>query len=375
MKLQSLCVLCLTTALLSSCNKTKVEESSKITEPLEIYVLEMAGIYGDSLYLKQGDIDILIDAGWDSDGEYVRDFIDEHVCDKSLDLVVVTHPHGDHVGGMSIALENIESIDTIIDYGTFASAPGSSENGLGAYELLKKEYILKGTNYRSAYACVNDEKESWKTLTFNENFRVEVLNTGNYYTNGVATTSDPNGHSVSLLFTYGEFTFLTQGDLTANIENSLIANEPNLSEVTLYKASHHASGGSNTEALLNIISPKMVCISASRALNYNDRTDTTANMTASSGHPQAAAIERIYKSKYIRENLNVYWNMYAGTMKFSTYGENESVPMEGAGPERLGYYRLDMSNGEYIKVTGEENKKFSETVVFQTRGYAKYLVD
>lgn len=371
MKLKLLSVLFLTTAVLSSCNKEK--EEAKITEPLEIYVLEMAGIYGDSLYLKQGDIDILIDAGWDTDGAYVRDFVDAHVTDKTLDLLVVTHPHGDHVGGMSIALENIDAIDMIIDYGTFASAPGSSENGLSSYELLKKEYIEKGTAYRSAYDCVNANKDTWKTVTFNEHFSVEVLNTGNYYTDGVATTADPNGHSVSLLFTYGDFTFLTQGDLTTNVERTLIANEPDLGEVTLYKASHHASAGSNSDDLLNIISPKMVFISASRALNYNDRTNTSVNMTASSGHPQADAIERIYKSKYIRENLNVYWNMYAGTMKFETYGLDESVPMVGTGPTRLGYYQLDMTTGEYIKVTGEENKKFSETVVFQTRGYSKYL--
>ena len=109
--------------------------------PLEIYVLEMCGIYGDSIYIQQGDVDILIDAGWDTDGEYVRDFVDEYLEDDVLDLLVATHPHGDHVGGMATALTNVENITNIIDYGTFASTPSGSENGLAAYETLKKQYI------------------------------------------------------------------------------------------------------------------------------------------------------------------------------------------------------------------------------------------
>ena len=120
---------------------TPSESVTPKSSPLEIYVLEMAGIYGDSIYLKQGDVDILIDAGWDTDGAYVRDFVDEYCQDDVLDLLVVTHPHGDHVGGMATALTNVETITNIIDYGTFATAPSSSENGLAAYETLKKDYI------------------------------------------------------------------------------------------------------------------------------------------------------------------------------------------------------------------------------------------
>ena len=337
------------------------------SSPLEIYVLEMCGIYGDSIYLKQGNVDILIDAGWDTDGAYVRDFVDEYCKDGVLDLLVATHPHGDHVGGMATALTNVETIANIIDYGTFASTPTSSENGLAAYEILKKEYIENGTKYTSAYAAVNGGQ---KVLSFNEDFSVEVLNTGNYYTSGVATTADPNGHSVSLLFKYKDFTFLTQGDANDDQETGLLANE-DLPEVTMYKASHHASNGSNSRPFLDKINPKEVVISASRALSYNNRTDTSVNKEGTSGHPSDDAVGRIYATKNIKENLNVYWNMYAGTMKFETNGADEAAPLEGFGPERLGYY--EKVNGEYVKVTGEENKKFHETKVFKARGYDKYL--
>ena len=335
--------------------------------PLEIYILEMCGIYGDSIYLKQGDVDILIDAGWDTDGEYVRDFVDSYCTDGTLDLLVATHPHGDHVGGMSLALSNVENVANIIDYGTFATAPSGGENGLGAYEKLKKEYIEDGAKYTAAYTAVNGGQ---KVLSFNEDFSVEVMNTGNYYTDGVASTADPNGHSVSLLFKYKDFTFLTQGDATTDEEEGLLKNEE-MPEVTMYKASHHGSHGSNSQAFLNKINPKEVVISASRALSYQNRTNKEVNKLATSGHPADEAIGRIYNTPNIKENKNVYWNMYAGTMKFTTEGANEAVALEGFGPERLGYY--EQINGEYVKVTGEENLRFHETKVFKARGYDKYL--
>ena len=338
-----------------------------VEKPLEIYILEMCGIYGDSIYLKQGDVDILIDAGWDTDGEYVRDFVDAYCEDGTLDLLVATHPHGDHVGGMSLALSNVENVANIIDYGMFATAPSGGENGLGDYERLKKEYIEGGAKYTAAYNAVNGGQ---KVLSFNEDFSVEVMNTGNYYTDGVASTADPNGHSVSLLFKYKDFTFLTQGDATTSEEEGLLKNEE-MPEVTMYKASHHGSHGSNSQAFLNKINPKEVVISASRALSYQNRTNKEVNKLATSGHPADEAIGRIYNTPNIKENKNVYWNMYAGTMKFTTEGANEAVALEGFGPERLGYY--EQINGEYVKVTGEENLRFHETKVFKARGYDKYL--
>ena len=155
-----------TSEVVSDSTSTEISSSDVVEEsPLEVYVLEMCGIYGDSLYLQQGNVDILIDAGWDTDGAYVRDFVDSHLEDGVLDLLVVTHAHGDHVGGMTTALTNVETITNIIDYGTFATAPSGSENGLAGYEALKKTYINAGTTYTSAYAAVNEPGK--KVLQFN----------------------------------------------------------------------------------------------------------------------------------------------------------------------------------------------------------------
>ena len=61
-------------------------------DKIEIYFIEMGDQYGDSIYIKAGDFDMLIDAGQTSDGYNVLNFLKQHVADSRLDMVVTTHP-------------------------------------------------------------------------------------------------------------------------------------------------------------------------------------------------------------------------------------------------------------------------------------------
>ena len=82
---------------------------------VQIYSIEMHDEYGDSLFIKYKDYDILIDSGNYGDAQYVRDFIDSNISsDKNLDLLIVTHCHDDHLGGITNkdvkALDNVKMI-------------------------------------------------------------------------------------------------------------------------------------------------------------------------------------------------------------------------------------------------------------------------
>ena len=170
-------------------------------------------------------------------------------------------------------------------------------------------------------------------------------------------------------------------------ETKLLKNE-DLPEVTLYKASHHGSHGSNSQNLLDTLNPKAVAISCARANQYQatpgaPSPNNTYNLNGASGHPAADAIERIYKAPNISQNLNVYWSAINGTMKFTSYGAND-FDFQGS-PTKKGYYDLTLTNGVGVwddsindfknKVTGEENLKLHETKVFQFRNYNEYLPD
>ncbi len=345
-------------------------------EPLEIYFIEMQHIYSDSLFIKKGNVEILIDAGYEYDGQFVNQVITEHCTDGILDVLMVSHSDGDHIDGLIKALENIDNISLMVDYG-----------GAGSGNVLKtrNKYIPLGTQYHSAYDCVNNKNGATDVYYLTEEFYFEVLNTGHYITEKDSSAS--NGESLAVIFYYKDFKFFTAGDLTTASEATLLKNE-DLPEVTLYKASHHGSNGSSSQELLDTLNPYGVAISAARANQYQatpsgPSQNNTYNLDGSAGHPYQNAIERIYKAPRISENLNVYWNAVNGTMKFTTYGEDSFV-FTGS-PTMKGYYDLTLTGGVAVwnpeindfenKVTGEENLRLHETKIFKFRGYDQYLPD
>ena len=340
-------------------------------EPLEITFLEMSHIYGDALFIKKGNVEILIDSGYAIDGLNVAKYIEQNCTDNVLDLLVLSHSDGDHVEGLANALKNISDISLMVDYGGTAS---------GTIHNVRTTYAKQ---YHSAYDCVNSIDGATDTYYLTKDLYFEVLNTGQYITKDKSSAG--NASSVALIFYYKNFSFFTAGDITSSTESSLLKNE-DLPEVTLYKASHHGSHGSNSQDFMNTLNPKYVGISAARAGDYQDKTQIldptkTYNLNGEKGHPAAAAIERIYKIPNIAQNLNVYWNGANGTMTFTTYGKNDCT-FKGSETTR-GYHDLTLTNGAGVwdesignfknKVTGEENSKLHETKVFVFRDYVQYL--
>ena len=292
--------------------------------------------------------------------------------DNRLDLLIASHSDSDHIAGMENALKDIELVSTIIDYGGAQS---------GSFARIRQSYIDKGASYHTAYDCVNYNNGITDKYYLTDEFTLDILDTGNYLQNS-DTSSASNGHSVACLFTYKDFKFFTAGDLTTSSEADLLKRE-DLPNVTLYKASHHG-----TQELLNTLNPKGVAISAARySTSYGiapseKPTKNDTNLDLAKGHPYEGALERIYKTPNIMSTLDVHWNAVNGTMCYTTYGE-DSYTFQGSTPLK-GYYDLSKTDGVGFwndelqdwenRVTGEENKKFHETVAFKARGY-EYMVE
>ncbi|MDE6585032.1 MAG: MBG domain-containing protein, partial [Anaeroplasmataceae bacterium] len=127
-------------------------------EELMIYSIEMHQQYGDSVLITYGDYEILIDAGDTKDGPYVNQFLKEHISsDNHLDMIIVTHCHSDHMGGLAYssnessknvkALDGIASIGTIIDYGH--DRVGNALHN--SWVNIRKKYIAGGAEYYPVY--------------------------------------------------------------------------------------------------------------------------------------------------------------------------------------------------------------------------------
>lgn len=325
--------------------------------PLEIYFLEMMRQYGDSIFLKKGNLDILIDTGDKEDVNNLKAFLNEKVTDKRLDLVISTHPHSDHNAGFKNgALSEILDVSMIIDYGY----PRNGDSNYNGYQNWRNNMINKGAYYHSAKASVEERGDSQKTYYLSDYFTVDILDTGFYYDSRPSSNVDINSTSVAAIFNYHDFKFFTAGDLTAEAERELLIRNPYIPEVTLYKASHHGSSGSNVTELLKKINPKTIAISAGRE----------GDIYGNEGHPHSTFISQSYKLSNIKDNLNIYWNMVNGTMNFITHGEDNASLFLGS-PTKLGYYYPSGYNPD--KVIGEENYKLHESQVFKTRNYQRYL--
>jgi beta-lactamase superfamily II metal-dependent hydrolase len=124
-----------------------------------------------------------------------------------------------------------------------------------SYDAARNYAINLGTKHYTALECWNNENGASRTYTLGKNLTMTILYNEFY----AKKSSDENNYSVCVLFTQGSKNFLFTGDAEADAEASLVANNT-LPEVELFKGGHHGSGTANTDALLSIIKPKMVCI-------------------------------------------------------------------------------------------------------------------
>lgn len=254
-------------------NITIVDDSSTVSENnLSIHFLELGNNQtGDSVYIKAGDTDILIDAGSNkSSAPTLIKYLNKYVTDGKLEYVIATHAHEDHIAGF-VGLSGSNGIfdeyecETIIDFNlTNYGMTDSNGNDTLYAEYVKKRdaEVEEGAVRYSALDCYNNANGAQRkyNLTADGSITLEILYQ-QYYEKEYK--SSENNYSVCCLIRQGDNSYLFTGDLENGGEKSLVENNE-LPEVTLFKAGHHGSNTSTTSRLLQVIKPQyiMVCCCA-----------------------------------------------------------------------------------------------------------------
>lgn len=238
---------------------------------------------GDSIYIKAGNVDILIDAGSrKSSVDTIENYVNTYCTDGILEYVIATHADQDHIAGFAgnDGIFNRYKCKTIIDF------PKTNKNTETYQEYVKNrddEVENDGATHYTALECYKEENGAKRVYALADSITMEVL----YQKYYEQKTSDENDYSVCLLFKHGSKSFLFTGDLEEEGEVSLV-NENSLPEVQLFKAGHHGSKTSSTNYLLSKIKPK-ICVVACVA-GTDEYTETIANQ-----FPTQAFIDRISK--------------------------------------------------------------------------------
>ncbi len=209
---------------------------------------------GDSTLIQTpGGANILIDGGIKSAGEKVVSFLKAKDVGK-LDMVIATHPHSDHIGGL-ISVLNAFPVDKFIDSGNVHT----SQTYL---ELLT---LIDNKNIDFEVPSVG------QVYSFDNGFKMTVLHVD-------SDASNANNASIVTKAEYGKVSIMLTGDAEATVENSLVNSNFNLAS-TIYKAGHHGSNTSSTSAFVNKVKPEVSILSYGKGNSY--------------GHPHDEVVKRL----------------------------------------------------------------------------------
>ncbi len=229
-------------------------DPNKDGELLEIHIIDIG--QGDSALIRHKDSTILIDTGPRDSEYFLKNYLEKNGVD-SIDFVILTHPHEDHIGGAAMVLDNfsigkllltdMESTHFVFD----EMLDSIEKNGIDA------EIPSPGDEY-----SVGDIK--FKILA------------------PITPTDFANNMSLVVKFTFGGTDFLFTGDAEKEVEWEILNRYPKeMFDCDFLKVGHHGSNTSSTAEFLKAVSPKIATISCAYNNDY--------------GHPHGEVMDRLQK--------------------------------------------------------------------------------
>ncbi|MFA5269623.1 MAG: lamin tail domain-containing protein [Methanoregula sp.] len=247
---------------------------------LSVYFLEVG--QGDSALFLYENKTLMIDAGEiDMGDRVVSDLTSLGVT--RIDLLVASHPHSDHIGGMLKVLEAFP-VGKVLDTGFPHPSP--------TYEHLLETIDEKHIPYQVA--------EQGQTINVDPALRVVVLAPPDEQSG-----ENLNTDSIVLRISYGTMDFLMTGDLDNAGEDALLRTGYPL-DAEILKVGHHGSSFSTSPAFLDRVHPEMAIISVGGDNPY--------------GHPHAETMDLLERS-----GVTVYRTDLNGTILVRTDGMSYSV--------------------------------------------------
>lgn len=258
---------------------------------------------GDAI-LVQGDhgARLLVDTGPDPDR--LLTLLDERLppWDRRLDLVLLTHPHEDHVAGAALLLERYR-VAALAEPGMHGDGPG--------YRAYARSLAASGGSSRTLGRGDRlhlDEAEILVRWPPRGSVPLEPPDDGKAM----------NNSSIVLDLRFGERRILLTGDAEEEIDGQLLTaglEPPGAAPIDVLKVAHHGSRTATTAGLLAALHPRIAVISVGRRNDY--------------GHPNPALLGRLAAvgARVLRTDLD-------GTVTLSTDGHDLQVQTSGPRPIR-----------------------------------------
>lgn len=256
---------------------------------------------GDAILAIRGQTQILVDGGPNS---RVVDCLARHVpfWDRTIELVLLTHPQTDHYGGL---------IDVFEQYGVEVFVASNVDSGNKGYQVLKNEVRGRGIKVVSP----DDDMSIGLGLmrldilhpseNFVESNSDNISSSGSGDKNVVlgsrTSSNDPNDFSIITILRYGNFDALLTGDIGPEVIDDVLATG-RIQDIEYLKVPHHGSKNGLTKELLEVSTPEIAVISAGKNNRY--------------GHPHAEVIKILSD-----RNIKILGTYEMGDVVIETDGE------------------------------------------------------
>ena len=245
---------------------------------------------GDSILVKYGNKSMLIDGGPIDAGPTVASYLKSHGV-SAIDVLVSTHPHADHIGGLLTILEQFP-VKVVYD------------NGIPHTTQTYEEYLTLIDQKNIRYIV----PQRGDTLDLGQGVAVLVLSPPP----GGIDGEDLNENSLVLKITFGDTSFLLASDAGFPAEDAMLSSGAGLRSDVL-KVGHHGSKYSSGKAFLQAVDSKYAVIDVGADNPY--------------GHPAPATMARLEE-----RGTKVYRTDRDGNIVMTSDGRGIMVSTQRAAP-------------------------------------------
>mgnify|MGYP001327897035 CR=1 FL=1 len=254
------------------------DSAESATDLLEVRFMDVG--QGDAIYVRTPDgVEVVIDGGA-STAVLLELAKDRSLFDRSLDVVIATHPDTDHVGGLNDVLERYQ-VGTILWT--------EVDHEAAAARAFARAAAAEGAKLISAQAG--------QVIQLGASTTMRVLSPF-----GDTSNWESNAASIIVQLTYGDIDFMLTGDAPMGIEDYLSKTHGASLASEVLKLGHHGSKTSTSDLFLSVVQPDYAVVSAGRDNRY--------------GHPNTEVVERT-----LNAGAKILNTAEEGTIIFKTDGK------------------------------------------------------